>query len=80
VNNTYFQYYGLFIFVVSVVVMIVVSHMTSAPAEARLSGLTYATVTAAQRLESRRSWDGRDVLGSAVVLALIVAAYVYFNG
>ena len=60
--------------------MIVVSHVTTAPEEGRLTGLTYATVTTNQRLESRRSWDGRDVLGSAVVLALIVVAYVYFNG
>jgi len=80
VNNVYFQYYGLLIFLVSVAVMIVVSHVTPAPAEPQLAGLTYATVTPEQRRESRRSWEQRDLIGSAVVLLLIVAAYVYFSG
>ena len=80
VNNVYFQYYGLLIFLVSVVVMIVVSHATSAPSAGQLTGLTYATITAEQRRESRRSWDQTDLVGSAVVLLLIAAAYVYFSG
>jgi SSS family solute:Na+ symporter len=80
VNNVYFQYYGLLIFLVSVVVMIVVSHATTAPSAGQLTGLTYATITAEQRRESRRSWDRTDLVGSAVVLLLIAAAYVYFSG
>jgi SSS family solute:Na+ symporter len=76
----YFQYYGLIIFVVSVVVMIVVSHLTANPSERQLTGLTYATITADQRRESRRSWDQIDLTGSAIVLVLIAAAYVYFSG
>jgi SSS family solute:Na+ symporter len=79
-NNVYFQYYGLFIFLVSVGVLIVVSYATPAMPEAQLSGLTYATVTPEQRLASRRSWNNTDVFSSAVVLALIAAAYLYFNG
>jgi len=80
VNNTYFQYYGLLIFLVSVAVMIGVSYATAPPDEARLSGLTYATVTAEDQRASRASWDGRDVAGSILVLVLIAVVYVYFNG
>jgi SSS family solute:Na+ symporter len=80
VNNMYFQYYGLLIFLVSVAVMIGVSYATAPPDEARLSGLTYATVTAEDRRTSRASWDARDVAGSILVLVLIAAVYVYFNG
>jgi solute:Na+ symporter, SSS family len=80
VNNMYFQYYGLLIFVVSVAVLIVVSYATPAPNERQIAGLTYATVTADQRRESRRSWNQWDVINSGVVLLLIAAAYVYFNG
>jgi SSS family solute:Na+ symporter len=79
-NNIYFQYYGLLIFLVSVAVLIVVSYSTSAPSARLLTGLTYETVTAEQRRESRRSWNQWDVINSAVVLVLIAAAYVYFNG
>ena len=79
-NNIYFQYYSLLIFLVSSAVLIGVSYLTPAPDPKRLTGLTYATVTEPQRLESRRSWNGSDVISSAAVLVLIVIAYVYFSG
>ncbi len=80
VNNIYFQYYSLLIFVVSAAVLIGVSYATEAPSEAQLDGLTYATVSAEQQRVSRRSWNRWDVVSSGVVLALILAAYLYFNG
>jgi SSS family solute:Na+ symporter len=80
VNNVYFQYYSAFIFLVCVVVMVAVSYATEAPDERRLAGLTYATVTDQHRLESRRSWGRVEVLASVVVVLLILAAYIYFNG
>ena len=79
-NNIYFQYYSLLIFLVSSAVLIGVSYLTPAPDPKRLTGLTYATVTESQRRESRRSWNGSDVISSAAVLVLIVIAYVYFSG
>jgi SSS family solute:Na+ symporter len=79
-NNIYFQYYSLLIFLISSAVLIVVSYLTPPPDERQLSGLTYATVTEAQRRESRRSWNQTDVISSLAVLALIAAAYVYFSG
>jgi len=80
VNNVYFQYYSLFIFLVSAAVMVVVSLMTEAPDAARLHGLTYGTITDEHRQASRGSWDWRDVAASAVVLIIILCAYLYFNG
>jgi SSS family solute:Na+ symporter len=80
VSNVYFQYYSLFIFIVSLVVLIAVSYATRPPSDQRLSGLTSATVTPEQRRESRRSWNRWDVINSGIVLLLIAAAYVYFSG
>jgi len=80
VNNIYFQYYSLLIFVVSAVTMVVVSYLTAAPAEEQLVGLTYATVTAEQRRQSRSSWTRGDVIASIVVLLAILANYLYFRG
>lgn len=57
-----------------------VSYATPAPNERQIAGRTCATVTADQRRESRRSWNQWDVINSGVVLLLIAAAYVYFNG
>lgn len=79
-NNIFFQYYSLLIFLVSATVMIVVSYMTPAPVVEKISGLTYATVTDEHRRESRASWDARDVVSTVLVLVLILAAYLYFVG
>jgi SSS family solute:Na+ symporter len=80
VNNIYFQYYSLLIFLVSTVTLFVVSRLTAPPSAAQLVGLTYVTATAEQRAETRASWTARDVAASVAVLALIAAAYVYFSG
>src|SRR6266487_1725058 len=80
INNIYFQYYSLFIFIVSAATMVIVSYLTPAPAAERLVGLTYATVTPEQQQQSRASWTRGDVVASAIVLVLILAAYLYFRG
>ncbi|MDZ7291962.1 MAG: Na+/glucose cotransporter, partial [candidate division KSB1 bacterium] len=80
VNNIFFQYYSLLITIVCIVVMVVVSYMTEVPAYERIRSLTYATMTEEDRKQSRASWNAKDVLASAVVLAIILAAYLYFRG
>lgn len=80
VNNIYFQYYSLLIFIVSVLVMITVSYLTAPPAERSIRGLTFGTESAADREATRRSWNRIDVLSSVIVLVLILLAYLYFNG
>ena len=80
VNHIFFQYYSLIIFVVSIVVMIVVSYLSAPPSYEKISGLTYGTVTEEHRKESRSSWSRGDVIASAVVVVLIIAAYLYFTG
>src|SRR5204863_434473 len=47
------QYYGVFVFVVSVVVMFVVSYATAPPTAEQVAGLTYGTVAAEDRAQSR---------------------------
>jgi len=80
VNNIFFQYYSLFIFIVCVLVMVVVSYLTAPPAYEKISGLTYATTTAEHRRESRASWNRADMIASVLVLLMIIVAYIYFSG
>ena len=80
VNNIFFQYYSLVIFLVCVAVMIAVSYMTEEPDYEKISGLTYGTTTDAQHEVTRKSWTMGDVAASGMVLALILAAYLYFTG
>ena len=80
VNNIYFQYYSVLIFLVSAATMIGVSYATAAPSDEQIKGLTFATVTPEQNVETRRSWNQWDVINSGVVLTLILIAYIYFSG
>lgn len=80
VNNIYFQYYSVLIFLVSAVVMVVVSYLSEAPSPERIQGLTYGTATEEQRRKTRESWSWGDVLASVLVVVCIVAAYLYFTG
>lgn len=80
INNIFFQYYSLFIFLVCVAVMLVVSYMTEAPAYEKINGLTYATTSHEDREKSRASWSRGDVVASGTVLVLILMAYLYFTG
>ncbi len=80
INNIYFQYFSVFITIVSAIVMVAVSYATAEPDYETLKGLTFSTSTAEQRSETRRSWGWREVAASGVVLSCILFAYVYFTG
>ena len=80
VNNIFFQYYSLLIFIVCSIVMVGVSYATEAPSYERISGLTFGTMTAEHRAENKASYTKGDVFWSAVVILLIILAYLYFTG
>ena len=80
INNIYFQYFSVVITIISIAVMVIVSYMTKEPDYERIKSLTFGTRTAEDRRQIRLSWDWRDVLASAFVLACILAAYIYFTG
>jgi SSS family solute:Na+ symporter len=56
------------------------SYATSAPDYSHIKGLTFATATDADRALTRSSWEKKDVLSSALILACILGAYIYFSG
>ncbi len=80
VNNIFFQYYSLLIFLVCVVVMIAVSYVTDPPSYDKTRGLTYGTITVEDRKQTRASWNYTDVIYSMIVIAIIVVVYMYFTG
>jgi len=80
VNNINFQYFSILITIISAIVMVVVSYMTRQPDYSKIKNLSFGTLTDEHRAESAMSWDKRDVLASAFVLAVILAGYLYFRG
>jgi SSS family solute:Na+ symporter len=80
VNNIFFQYYSLLITIVCIIVFLVVSYATKAPDYAKIGGLTFSTMTKEDRLETRASWNWKDVGLSILLVAMIIAIYTYFTG
>jgi SSS family solute:Na+ symporter len=80
VNNIFFQYYSLLITVVCILVFIIVSYATKQPDYARIGGLTYSTLTVEDRKAMRATWTTKDVVLSLLLIAAIIAIYLYFTG
>ncbi|MEX2435599.1 MAG: sodium:solute symporter, partial [Balneolaceae bacterium] len=67
-NNTFFQYYSVFILLVSVAVMVGVSYMTKPPDYSKISGLTFGTLSDTDRSENRGSWNWLDASTSVLLI------------
>jgi SSS family solute:Na+ symporter len=80
INSIFFQYYSILILLVSAAVMIGVSYASAPPSYAQIQGLTFGTLSSADRAENRASYTKNDVIASVLVLVLIIIAYVYFSG
>jgi SSS family solute:Na+ symporter len=80
VNNINFQYFSILITLVSAVVMVVVSYLTREPDYGQFKSLTFGTATAEDKARTYASWDWHDVAASALILACILGAYLYFRG
>ncbi len=80
VNNIFFQYYSLLITIVCILVFLIVSYATKPPDYSRISGLTFSTLSAQDRLENRSSWNWKDVFFSVLMIVIIIAIYSYFTG
>ena len=80
INNMFFQYYSLIIFIISIAVMVIVSYMSEPPSYEKINGLTYGTTSIADKETSRASWTKGDVISSLIVILLIILAYLLFTG
>ena len=74
-----FLYFCIYLFIVSIVIMVVVSLLTPKPSAAQIKGLTFATTVAEDRAASRASWNKWDVILSLGVLAIILTIFIYFS-
>jgi solute:Na+ symporter, SSS family len=74
-----FLYFCIYLFLFSIGVMVVVSLLTPKPDDDHIRGLTFATTVAEDRASSRASWNKWDVILSLIVVAIIVAVFIYFS-
>lgn len=79
INNMFFQYYSMLIFIICLVVMFVVSYTSEQPSYAQIKGLTFGTVSDEDKQATRKSWNKWDVITSSLIIIIIVAIYIYFS-
>jgi len=65
------------LFVICIVTMVLISLLSKAPTAEQLR-YTYGAATLAEKTETRASWNGWDILHTAIILGVVVAFYVYF--
>jgi solute:Na+ symporter, SSS family len=75
-----FLTFAAWFFLFSVVVCIVVSLLTPPPSESQIKGLTYGSLTEAQKNENRNSYNAWDIAFSVLVIGIVVFVMISFNG
>lgn len=74
-----FLYAAGLLFVISVAIVIGASLLTAAPPEEKWRGLTYQSIYAEAGEELRRSWDWGNKFLATLVIAIVLAIYLYFS-
>ena len=75
-----FAHMAIFMFIACIIVCITVSILTPAPDEARISGLSFGTMTAEQRAANKGSYDTIDIVASVLLVVVIICILAYFTG
>jgi SSS family solute:Na+ symporter len=71
-------HYEIALFFIVIVIMIVTSMVTAKADQVAIKGLYFGSATAEQRAVTRASYNNWDLLFSGLIIAVIVAFYIYF--
>ncbi len=71
-------HYEIYLFIIVIISMIVISYFTKRKDPELITGLTMGSATAAQRAETRESYNYWDVINSIIIIAIILVFYAYF--
>ncbi len=75
-----FSHFCILIFFICVFVLVGVSLATERPSETQLAGLTFGTLSQAQKEESRASYGWVDIVASGLIILMIIGILLYFRG
>jgi SSS family solute:Na+ symporter len=75
-----FLNFAVYMFLFCVALTIIVSLLTEKPAEEKIRGLTFGTLTAEDRLINKASYNVWDIVASLIILGMVVGIMIYFNG
>jgi solute:Na+ symporter, SSS family len=74
-----FLYFCIYLFLLSIAIMVIVSLLTPKPSEEQINGLTFATTVAEDKAASRASWNTMDVVLSLIIVVIVVSIFIYFS-
>jgi SSS family solute:Na+ symporter len=71
-------HYEIALFFIVIAVMIVTSMLTPRTDQVAIKGLYFGSATTEQKAVTRASWNNWDLLFSGIIIAVILAFYIYF--
>ncbi len=71
-------HYCIYLFLISIAVIVVVSLFTEPETKEKLAGLTFRSASPEQKALTRSTYNNWDLANSVIILAVVVAFYLYF--
>ncbi|MBN1377812.1 MAG: sodium:solute symporter [Gammaproteobacteria bacterium] len=71
-------YYCTMLFFMVAAIVVVTSFFTKQASEQQISGLTYGSISAAQRAEIRAGIDKWDIIHTVIIVGIVVMVYIRF--
>ena len=62
------------------VLLVVVSWLTPAPAPEKVANLTFGTLSADAKMQNKNSYNWKDITMSVVIVAIVIGIMIWFNG
>lgn len=75
-----FLTFGAWFFLFCIILTIAVSMLTEAPSLEKVTNLTFGTISEAEKLKNKSSYNWVDIVVSVLVVAIVIGIMVFFNG
>ncbi len=75
---TNWLHYTIFLFILSIGLIIVISLFTEKPKPEQIKSLTFGSGTPEEIEETKNSWNKWDVIHTAVIIGIVIGFYIYF--
>ncbi len=72
-------HFCIYLFLFCIFVITLTSLLTAKPAEEKIAGLTYSSLSEKDKKESRKSWDMIDIVLSCILVVLTIAIFFIFS-
>ena len=79
-GNMNFLSFGAWFFLFCIVLIVVVSLLTPAPADKKIENLTFQTISEEEKKNNKTSYNWKDIAVSVLILAIVAWVMIFFSG